>query len=142
MNPRRFLPLLLLLAASVSALGAAQAPSFDRLSEEDRKALGERFKREVWPLLEQGGKNGCVGCHRDGKIVSALRMSGDADRDFRMLLRDGFLLKDDAGSLLARVLDPDRRRRMPPPSKGPAWGEGEVRTLRAFVEAIHQKQKR
>jgi hypothetical protein len=142
MNPRRFLPLIVLLAAAVSALHAAQAPSFDRLSEEDRKALGERFRREVWPLLERGDKDGCVGCHRDGKIVSALRMSGDPDRDFRMLLREGFFLKDDAGSLLARVIDPDRRRRMPPPSKGPAWEEDQVRTLRAFVEAVHQKQKR
>jgi hypothetical protein len=142
MNRRRSPPLFVLLTVAVSALGAAQGPPFDRLTEEDRKALGERFKRDVWPLLERGGPNGCVGCHRDGKIVSALRMSGDADRDFRMLLREGFLLKDDAGSLLARVIDPDRRRRMPPPSKGPAWGEGEVRTLREFVEAVHQKQKR
>jgi hypothetical protein len=142
MNPRRFVPLGLLLAVAVSALHAAQGPSFDNLSAPDRKALGERFRRDIWPLLERGGKNGCVGCHRDGKIVSALRMSGDPDRDFPLLLREGFLLKDDNGSLLARVIDPDRRRRMPPPSKGPAWTESEVRSLRDFVEAVHQKQKR
>src|SRR5438128_2553091 len=113
MNKRSLLAVALLLAAAAALPaglgrpGAGQAPSFDKLSDQDRKALGEIFKREVWPLLQRGGKDGCVGCHRDGKIVSALHMTGDADRDFRMLLREGFLLKDDAGSLLARIVETD-----------------------------------
>jgi hypothetical protein len=129
------------LPAGLRRLAAGQAPSFDKLSDQDRKALGERFKRDLWPLLERGGKDGCVGCHRDGKIVSALHMTGDADRDFRVLLREGFLLKDDAGSLLARIEETDRRRRMPP-GKVPSWAEAEKKTLRDFVEAIDKKQRR
>src|SRR5262245_22650245 len=120
MRHRHLLPLILVLSAAglvppaLRGLQARQAPSFDRLADADRKELGERFRRDVWPLLERNGKDGCVGCHKTGKIVSALRMSGEADRDFRMLLRDGFLLKGDAGSLLERITDPDPKRRMPP----------------------------
>jgi hypothetical protein len=136
---------MLLLAGTLAVLAAdpwlgAQGPNFDRLSDADRSVLAERFRREVWPLLERGGKNGCVGCH-NGKIVSSLRMSGDADRDFRMMVRDGFFLKGDAGSLLARVLDTDKKRRMPPPSKGPAWGQADVKVLSDFVNDLHKKQK-
>src|SRR4051812_31842381 len=147
MNQRLLVAAALLLAAAAAPpagprrLQAGQGPSFDKLPDADRKALGERFRREVWPLLERHGKDGCVGCHRDGKIVSALHMTGDADRDFRTLLREGFLLKDDNGSLLARVVDPDRRRRMPP-GKRALWTEAETKTLRDFVEAVHQKQRR
>ena len=95
----------------------------------------------VWPLLERGGKNGCVGCH-NGKILSTLRMSGDADKDFRDMLREGFFLKGDVGSLLARILETDKKRRMPPPSKGPAWGVADVKILSDFVNDVHNKQKR
>src|SRR5262245_59119482 len=122
MLTRRFCAALLLAGTLVvlpdlSGLWASQGPNFDRLSDADRNAFGERFRRDIWPLLERGGKNGCVGCH-DGKIVSALKMSGNPDKDFRAMLRDGFFLKGDAGSLLARVLDKDKKRVMPPPSKG------------------------
>jgi hypothetical protein len=144
MTVRRCIALLTALALGLALRGglrAAQAPNFDRLSEEDRQAFAERFRREVWPLLERNGKDGCVGCHRDAKIVSALRMSGDADKDYRMLLRDGFFLKGDAGSLLSRILETDRKRVMPP-SKFPRWTEAEVKTLRDFVEDVHQKQKK
>jgi hypothetical protein len=146
MNKHFFLVAALLLTAAAALpaprrLEAGQAPSFDKLSDQDRKALGERFKRDVWPLLQRGGKDGCVGCHRDVKIVSALHMTGDSDKDFRMLLREGFLLKDDAGSLLARIVETDLRRRMPP-RKFPAWTAAETKTLRDFVEAVDKKQRR
>ena len=130
----------LAMLAGTPWLQASQKPNFDRLAEADRSALAERFRREVWPLLERGGKNGCVGCH-NGKIVSSLRMSGDADKDFRAMLRDGFFLKGDAGSLLARILDTDKKRRMPPPSKGAAWGKDDVKVLSDFVNDVHKKQK-
>src|SRR5947209_16018848 len=86
-----------------TALGQVQPPSFDKLNDADRKAFGERFRREIWPLLVEGGKDGCAGCH-NGKKVSTLRFRGDAEQDFRMLVREGYLLKDDAGSLLERVV--------------------------------------
>src|SRR5262249_26084233 len=102
MNMRFFLVAALLLTAAAALpaprrLEAGQASSFDKLSDQDRKALGERFKRDVWPLLQRGGKDGCVGCHRDVKLVSALPMTGAGDRDRRLLARWGFLLKDAAG---------------------------------------------
>jgi hypothetical protein len=141
MPPRILTGLLLVGAALVlqRGLGAAQTPNFDKLDDADRQVLGERFKRDVWPLLVRGGKDGCVGCH-NGKVVSALKFSGDADKDFRTLLRDGFFLKDDAGSLLARIEDTNKKRRMPPGDR-PLWSDGDKKSLGDLVEAIHQKQK-
>lgn len=116
-------------------------PPFDRgLTDADRKELSERFQRELWPLLERGGKDSCVNCH-NGKIVSALRFTGNADKDFRMMLRDGFLLRDDAGSLLGRLLDKDRKRVMPPPKRGPTWSPEEIRKLTDLVNEIDRRQK-
>jgi hypothetical protein len=127
----------------VLALGAArgqvQPPSFDKLSPADRKAFGERFKKEIWPLLVEGGKDGCVGCH-NGKKVSTLRFRGDPETDFPMLVRDGYFLKDDAGSLLDRIVDKSKKRRMPPDNL-PPWTESQVRVLRAFVNDLDQKNR-
>ena len=92
-----------LLLAGAATVGLGQAPSFDHLSSAERARFQKRFEAEVWPLLVQGGKDGCVGCHTDRKNVTALRMSGDASKDFATLLRDGFFLADDDGSLLARI---------------------------------------
>ena len=61
--------------------------------------------------MTRNGKDGCVGCHQDKKIVTALRLTGNLDKDFRIVLREGFLLKDDPGSLLGRVTDRDLKRR-------------------------------
>ena len=119
---------------------AAQGPNFDKLNDTDRKVLSERFTKEVWPLLNQGGKDGCIGCH-NGKIVSALRFTGDPDKDFRKLLRDGFFLKDDPGSLLSRIEDRNAKRRMPPPKNGSPWPEADKKVLEAFVDAIEKKQR-
>jgi hypothetical protein len=118
---------------------AQQQRSFDKLTDGDRKTLGERFQREIWPLLVREGKEGCVGCH-NGKPVSALKFSGDAAKDFRMLLRDGFLLKDDPGSLLERIEDPSKTRRMPPGDR-PRWNDADKKILADFVTAVDQKQK-
>jgi hypothetical protein len=123
-----------------SARGQVQPPNFDKLSESDRKAFGERFKKEIWPLLVGGGKDGCVGCH-DGKKVTTLRFRGDPELDFRMLVKDGYLLKDDAGSLLDRIIDRDRKRRMPPDNL-PPWAESQVRVLRAFVNDLDRKNSK
>src|SRR5262245_60746735 len=116
---------------------------FDKLSAEDRKVLAERFERDIWPLMTRGGKDGCVGCHRTGKIVSALRMSGNVDKDFAMMLRDGFFLYGDAGSLLARVTEKDPKRMMPPPEKKEhRWSEKEIQVLREFFVDVDKKQQR
>jgi hypothetical protein len=142
MRARRCLVVLALLGAVAGANGlrAEQGKSFDKLSDDDRAAFAARFKKEVWPLLLRDGKEGCVGCHGSGKGGGALRFSGNPERDFAMLLRDGFLIKDDAGSLLERVVDKDARRRMPP--KRPAWKDADVQVLRTFVNDVHLKQQR
>jgi hypothetical protein len=121
---------------------SAQGPNFDKLDDADRKVLAERFKQEVWPLLMRGtGEQSCVGCHKS-KGGNVLKLSGDPDKDFRMLLRNGFFLKDDGGSLLGRIEDTNPKRIMPPPGKAPTWSESDRRSLRELVDAIDQKQKR
>ncbi|MCI0641552.1 MAG: hypothetical protein L0Y72_15255 [Gemmataceae bacterium] len=126
---------------------AQQEPNFDRLSAEDRQALQKRFAKELWPLLTRHERDGCVGCHAGAKTVSALRMTGDIDKDFPMLIKQGFFIPDDAGSLLARMLDKDPKRIMPPPAKDPKfkrphWTEKELALLRAFVVDLDKKQKK
>src|SRR6185312_16302785 len=82
------------------AVAVAQPPAFDRLAPADREEFAKRFEKEIRPLMQRGGKDGCVGCH-NGKGGGALRLRGNADKDFGMLLKEGFFLPDDAGSLLA-----------------------------------------
>ncbi len=72
--------------------------------------------------------------------MSALRFSGDPDKDFRMLVREGFFLKEDSGSLLERIRDTNKKRRMPP-GKLPPWTDAEKQTLDELVLAIDRKQK-
>jgi hypothetical protein len=121
------------------AAGIGQVPSFDKLSAGDRAVFQKRFAQEVWPLLERGGKDGCVGCHT-GKGGGALHFRGDAAKDFAMMLREGFFLVNDDGSLLARITDANKKRRMPP-GKRPAWSEPDVKVLRAFVLDLDKKQR-
>jgi hypothetical protein len=116
----------------------AQPPSFDKLTDQDRQALQKRFEKEIWPLMQREGKKGCMGCHAGGQ-VTALRLTGELSKDFPMLVRDGFFIPDDAGSLLGRVTDPDPERRMP--RKGKPWTDTEVQTLRTFVADLNKKQK-
>src|SRR5262249_39282848 len=134
---------LLLLATSLLIAGdwrlsGAEQGKFDKLSEADRKAFGERFQKEIWPLLERGGKDGCIGCHIARQ--TALRFSGDPAKDFRALVADGFMLKGDPGSLLERIIDPSPKRKMPPDDR-PGWTEAEVQVLRQFVNDLDKKNK-
>jgi hypothetical protein len=127
--------------AWLSTSGAAQPGKFDKLSDADRKAFGERFEKEIWPLLARNGKDGCVGCHNDKKQVTALRMSGDALQDFGKMVGEGFFIKGDAGSLLERIKDKDPKRHMPPPPKRPSWTDAEIRLLEAFVDDLDKKNR-
>ncbi|MCI0684175.1 MAG: hypothetical protein L0Y71_18860 [Gemmataceae bacterium] len=127
------------LAAAAAAAVRAQQGSFDKLSAADRQAFQERFAKDIWPLLQRNGKNGCVGCH-SGKIVSALHLTGQVERDFPMLLREGFFIPDDAGSLLGRITDKDPERRMPR-SKVGLWTDAETKLLAQFVADLDKKQR-
>jgi hypothetical protein len=122
----------LLLRSSASETG-----DFDKLNDADRAAFQQRFVKEVWPLLSAGGKDGCVGCHH-AKAGNTLKFSGKSDADFRMLLKEGFFLKDDSGSMLHRI-ESKKKDRMPP-LKLPAWSEQDQQTLRAFVADLDKKQ--
>lgn len=119
----------------------AAQPSFDRLSAEDREALQKRFEKEIWPLMQRGDKDGCLGCH-SGKLVSALRLTGKIDKDFPHMIKEGFFIPGDSGSILSRVTDKDAKRRMPPPGKAPAWSAAEIALLRSFVGDLDKKQKK
>ncbi len=118
-------------------LSASEIGSFDKLNDADRAAFQQRFDKEVWPLLKAGAKEGCVGCHH-AKIGNSLKFSGKSDADFRMLLKEGFFLKDDSGSLLHRV-ESKKKDRMPP-IKLPAWNDADQVVLRAFVADLDKKQ--
>src|SRR5262245_34966354 len=128
-------------AAEAHGLRPDKGPNFDKLTEKDRAAMAARFKKEVWPILTREGKDSCVGCHTTKAGGQALRLTGDADKDFVKMLREGFFLKGDAGSLLERLNDPDPKRRMPPKGYQP-WKEADVQVLRAFVNDLHERQRR
>ena len=115
--------------------------NFDRLTDADRTVLQERFVKEVWPLMQSQGKEGCVGCHQ-GKIVSSLKMSGNAEKDFRMMVKEGFFIPNDSGSLLTRIKSKDRKQKMPPPGKGEPWTEAEKDVLHKFVVDLDKKQQK
>jgi len=119
-----------------SAVRGAAQESFDRLSPADRKAFGQRFAKEIYPLMQRNGKDGCVGCH-SGKLVTALKLSGKAEADFAMLVKEGFFLPDDAGSILGRITDKSKDRRMP--LDRPPWTDKDVELLRRFVDDLAKK---
>lgn len=122
-----------------SPAAATQGPDFDKLSPEDRKTFQKRFEGDIWPLMMRNGKDGCIGCHAT-KIVSALHTTGDLAKDFHKMLKDGFFLVDDPGSLLSRITERNSKRRMPPGDR-PLWTEAEIAKLRSFVIDIEQKQQ-
>jgi len=136
MTPRR---LVVLAMIAILAPALVNGQNFDRLDESDRQAFQRRFEKEIWPLLTRGGKDSCMSCHQKG--AGSLRLRGDAGKDFVYLLKEGFFLRDDAGSLLARVSDKDKKRRMPPGLRA-AWTDAEVSVLRAFVIDVDKKQKK
>ena len=139
----------LILAAMVVTLGSTFAvtlagvgANFDTLKDDDRKTMQERFSKELWPLMTRNGKDGCIGCHTLPKTGGQMKMTGDMDKDFYKLVKDGFFIPGDAGSLLSHVTSKDRKKRMPPPGKGDPWTKDEVEVLRAFVADLDKKQQK
>ena len=135
---------LLLASASLTATLAGGGANFDHLSDADRAVFQKRFVKEIWPLMERGGKNSCVGCHsgKAGPIVSALKMTGNAEKDFRMLVKEGFFIPDDPGSAHTRIISRNKKQMMPPPGKGDPWTKEEAEILRKFVDDLEMKQKK
>jgi hypothetical protein len=141
MRTRLILAAMLILAGSSITAALAGGANFDFLTDADRKVMQERFVKEIYPMFQKDGKNGCVGCH-SGKIVSSLKMSGNAEKDFRMLLKEGFFIPNDSGSMLTRIKSKDRKQRMPPPGKGEPWTEKEMEILHQFVTDLDKKQQK
>ena len=140
-TPRILAVMLIVVGLSFAVVLAGGGPNFDHLSDTDRKVLQERFVKEIWPLLERGGKNSCVNCH-NGKINSALKMTGNAEKDFRMLVKDGFFIPDDTGSMLTRIDATNAKKKMPPPGKGEPWTKTEIERLDKFVADLEKKQQK
>src|SRR5690349_5989804 len=136
-TPRILAVMLIVVASTFTVVLAQGGPNFDHLTDADRKVLQERFIKEIWPLLERGGKNSCVNCH-NGKINSALKMTGNPEKDFRMLVKDGFFIPDDTGSVLSRVGAGNAKKKMPPPGKGDAWTKTEIEVLDKFVSDLEK----
>ena len=115
--------------------------NFDKLSDADRKVFQERFTKEIWPLMQRNGKDGCAGCHGAGsKTVSSLKLKGDPAKDFPMLLKEGFFIPDDSGSVLTRISSKDKERRMP--HKREPWVKAEIDVLQKFVADLDKKQQK
>jgi hypothetical protein len=131
---------LILGSLGLGRLGGGEAVTFDKLNDADRAAFQQRFEKELWPLLTRAGKDGCVGCH-DAKHRSMLRFSGDAGKDFRTLLKGGFFLHEDPGSMLALIESKDKKTRMPPPDR-PPWSAADAKVLRQFVSDLDKKQQK
>ena len=115
--------------------GTSRSPDQTDLSA----AFNARFEKEVWPLMIRRDRDGCVGCH-NARHRSTLKFSGEAARDFQMLLREGFFLVDDPGGLLHVVTTSNPDTHMPP-GKRPSWTAEEIGTLRRFVEELSQINK-
>jgi hypothetical protein len=134
-----------LLAYAVCSLAVALAggaPNFDHLKDADRKAMQERFAKELWPLLERNGKEGCIGCHALPKTAGQMKTTGNLEKDFRMLVQAGFFIPGDSGSMLAHITSKDRKKRMPPPGKGDPWSKEEIEVLSKFVADLEEKQQK
>lgn len=130
----------LVAAAGLVVWNVQAGGSFDRLDEADRQVFQKRFDKDIWPLLLRGGKDGCVGCHRGGQ-VTALKFSGDSPKDFRMLLKDGFFIPNDSGSLHGRITDKNQKRRMPPGQRS-GLTEPEAALLQTFILDLDKKQQK
>jgi len=131
---------LLTMGTGLAVALAGGGGNFDHLADTDRKVFQERFTKEIWPLLQRNGKDGCVGCHSSGKGVTSLRMKGDPTKDFPMLVKEGFFIPDDEGSLLNRITTKSVARRMP--LKKDPWANEDVEVLRKFVVDMDKKQQK
>ena len=76
------------------------------------------------------------------KTGGHMKMTGDLAKDFRMLVKDGFFIPHDSGSIVSHVTSKDRKKRMPPPGKGDPWTEEEIAALKNFVADLDKKQQK
>lgn len=131
------------LGCNFAAALAGNGGSFDHLTDADRQVFQERFTKEIWPIMSRGEKKLCAGCHGPGgKVVSALKLTGDPAKDFRMLVKEGFFIPDDSGSILTRVTSKDKQHRMPPPGKADPLSREDIEVLQKFVADLDKKQQK
>src|SRR5437867_511798 len=111
MKTRLIVAVILTFVGATIACALGGGPNFDSLKDDDRKAMQERFAKELWPLLVRGDKNGCVGCHALPKTGGQMKMTGNVEKDFRKLVKDGFFIPNDSGSIVAHITSKDRKKR-------------------------------
>jgi len=129
-------------AIGILGFGIVHAEEFDRLSSSDREAFAKRFEKEIWPILTKGGKESCTGCHAVGRnTVTSLRFSGDAGKDYAKMLKEGYLIANDAGSLLERIKTSHPDRKMPPGKRDRVPSE-EVKIFDSFINDLEAKQSK
>jgi hypothetical protein len=135
---RMLIGLLAYVGGTLAVALAGTGPNFDHLKDGDRKVMQERFAKEVWPLLQRNGKEGCVGCHQLPKTGGNMKLTGNPDKDFPMLVKEGFFIPGDSGSMLVQI----SKKRMPPAGKGKTWTKEEIEVLSKFVTDLEEKQQK
>jgi hypothetical protein len=108
-------------------------------TEEELAQFSTRFQTEVWPLLIRTRKS-CVSCH-DSDTESQLHLVDQPDAAFKRLLVEGRLDSKNPASLVARLVTPDRKKRMPKPPANP-WTDAEVAIVRNFGSDVHKAQRK
>ena len=99
-----------------------------------QQRLQRRFNAEIWPLISENGKSSCTRCHHQ-RHRSGLRLTGEPETDFSILLRQGFLHPSDPSSILESIASKEADRKMPP-GKLPQWTDDQIETLKRFTQAL------
>lgn len=108
------------------------------LTAEETATFTQRFEKDIWPLLIRAESH-CTGCHTAAN-ASQLRLSKDADSNFKSLLADGHFDIENPASLLSRITALPGPTRMPPEPFKP-WSDDEITRLRAFCNDLYAKRK-
>jgi hypothetical protein len=95
-----------------------------------------RFDRDLWPLISNNGKSSCLRCH-DSQHRSSVRLSGDSEKDFATLLREGFLHPSDPSGIHYAITSEEPDTKMPP-AKLPKWTEDQVKIFERFTQDLFE----
>lgn len=130
-------------AATAMALTLPEKiPSIESLTvsadsyQELQRRFQPRFKQEIWPLISDNGKSSCVRCHNE-KHRSSLRLTGESENDFGILLSQGFLHPSDPSAILHSITSEKPNVKMPP-KKLPKWTDEQVDILKRFTQDLNK----
>src|SRR5688572_19086417 len=98
------------------------------------------FNRDIRPILSDA----CFNCHGPDKPKRKADLHFDTEEGARADLGEHFAIvpgKPRESVLLERVASTDPKKRMPPPSAGPALTKEQIELLRAWIEQGAKWQK-